>query len=196
MGYNFINAWTPAPASPPASNAKAPINVGTSTESIQTASGVLAFDKFVAFQEMRSDSYCDSVGQNCFSPVNVSGGGINLSVINGETLSDIVVANTLCQGAGHDGVWAAMDKVGTEDVICYDSTMVQGVAQKQRFVTKYVALVWDPTFLLGQVVQRPASIVLQHMARTPSGTMALVGIFPSWVLQMHRKPQINSARIS
>ena len=66
LGYSFINAaWTPAPANPPANNVPAPINVGTSTASLQSFRGTLNGNLFVAKDEVWSDVYCDGLGANC-----------------------------------------------------------------------------------------------------------------------------------
>ncbi len=67
--YNFTGAWTPPPANPPNNNVAAPINTSATT---QTKSGNLAANILAATTEVRSDRYCDSLGQNC-TEVNGTG---------------------------------------------------------------------------------------------------------------------------
>jgi len=70
-----MSAWTPPVGGtvPPANNVAAPINVGTSTASLQTGRGSLVFDflkakdTVIAGTEMRSPKYCDAAGINCLS---------------------------------------------------------------------------------------------------------------------------------
>lgn len=67
-GYNFLGAaWTPAVGTPPANNTDAPINIGAVT---QAKSGNLSANIFAATTQMRSNQYCDALGQNCFTPTN------------------------------------------------------------------------------------------------------------------------------
>jgi hypothetical protein len=81
LTYNFIsaataiNGWDPAPANPPNDNTPAPINIGNAP---QTKWGIISVDSLyatttvignivAAVTEVRSDRYCDSLGQNCRS---------------------------------------------------------------------------------------------------------------------------------
>ena len=75
--YSFLSAaWTPAPANPPADNVPPPINVGTSTASVQgDGRGTVAFDRFMAFDEFRSEQYCNLDGTICNDPSSMSGLG-------------------------------------------------------------------------------------------------------------------------
>ncbi len=152
LGYNFISAqvWTPAPANPPSNNTPAPINVGTST---QAKTGNIAANIFAATTEMRSNRYCDALGANCFHPNLVSsstsdldGDIIQLAVINAETYGNTLTANSACKREGFVGVWAFEDISGTEDIICFDSTVISGIQSVETFVTAYHALSRDAAF--------------------------------------------------
>lgn len=72
LGYNFISAgtWTAPTATPPSNNVATPINVGTSTASLQDGLGTLVFNRFAADNEVMSNEvwsnkYCDRNGLNC-----------------------------------------------------------------------------------------------------------------------------------
>ncbi len=173
VGFDYLNAWTTAPTNPPEDNAPAPLN--TSSES-QDKDGKLAIgDLLGAFGGLYvtdknnplptpigmteldvegtvgANMYCDRDGENCWDPasgVAVGGGSIKLTLEYGETGGDIALANTLCTDKGHDGVWAAMDRDGSENVICFDSAMVEGITPiiKRKFVTQFSALNRDPDF--------------------------------------------------
>lgn len=67
-GFTLINAqtWSEPAGEPPAGNTPAPINVGPETQNKQ---GNLAANIFAAFTEMRSDRYCNAVGENCSDPL-------------------------------------------------------------------------------------------------------------------------------
>ncbi len=70
ISYSFMSAqsWTPAPtAGPPNSNTPAPVNVGTSTQSVQQGIGSLLFDRFAAVNSVWSDKYCNALGGSCFT---------------------------------------------------------------------------------------------------------------------------------
>ncbi len=112
LSYNFINAaWTPPSANPPTDNTEAPVNVGTTGQTkngrlnlragtdLNTATSTLMFrtngnamaNIFAAGSQMRSNLYCDALGQNCFDPAEVGEsdlpgedavGSIILAVIN------------------------------------------------------------------------------------------------------------------
>jgi hypothetical protein len=70
LGYNFMSAaWTAPTGTPPANNAEAPINVSATT---QTKTGNLIANIFAAADEMRSNAYCDSTGNNCFGSDDVT----------------------------------------------------------------------------------------------------------------------------
>jgi hypothetical protein len=85
-GYSFIKAaydqsvWFPPAGTPPGNNVIAPLNHGTSTESMQIGNGNLGFDQLTAFSQTNSDNYCDLQGGNCFKSTDV--GAANLSVIH------------------------------------------------------------------------------------------------------------------
>lgn len=70
LGYSFMSAqvWTSPLATPPANNTRAPINVGISATTLQNGAGSLVFNRFAATDAVWSNSYCDSLGGNCFSP--------------------------------------------------------------------------------------------------------------------------------
>jgi len=103
-----------------------------------------------------ADAYCDRDGENCWDPATgpmisespLSGGSIKLTLEYGETSGDIALADTFCRNNGHDGVWAAIDRTGSENVICFDSTMVESFTPiiKRKFVTQFSALNRDPDF--------------------------------------------------
>ena len=62
-GYNFMQAdWSAPTATAPGDNTAAPVNIGSTT---QAKSGNLAANIFAATTEMRSDRYCDALGNNC-----------------------------------------------------------------------------------------------------------------------------------
>jgi hypothetical protein len=72
-GYNFMNAqWSAAPASAPANNTPAPINVGPTT---QTKSGNLMANIVAAATSTWSPRYCDELGANCWDPSSGAPGG-------------------------------------------------------------------------------------------------------------------------
>ncbi len=66
VGFHSLSAsWTPAEFMPPNGNAATPLNTSSTT---QSKTGNLAAVIFAATGEMRSNQYCDEMGQNCFSP--------------------------------------------------------------------------------------------------------------------------------
>ena len=86
LSYNFINAaWTAPSANPPTNNTEAPINVSTTSQmkngrlnlrygtNMATNTTAVMFQTngaavgniFAASSQMRSNLYCNSVGQNC-----------------------------------------------------------------------------------------------------------------------------------
>ena len=78
FAYSFMNAeWNPPTAPPPGNNARAPINIGTSTESIQNGSGDLVFNRFAAKNAVWSPEYCDENGEDCLSIDQMGSGGGN-----------------------------------------------------------------------------------------------------------------------
>ncbi len=54
--------WSAPTATAPGDNTAAPVNIGSTT---QAKSGNLAANIFAATTEMRSDRYCDALGNNC-----------------------------------------------------------------------------------------------------------------------------------
>ena len=73
LSYNYMSAqWSGPTAAPPGSNKPAPINVGTSTDSIQTGTGSVLFNRFSASTAVWSPLYCDAVGGNCFNPASTT----------------------------------------------------------------------------------------------------------------------------
>ena len=90
-GYNFIRAydqgvWFDASGVPPASNVAAPINTGAAT---QAKEGNLMANIFAAVTQMRSNWYCDALGNNCTAATDLGGsaGGISLNEGVGISLS-------------------------------------------------------------------------------------------------------------
>lgn len=76
-GYNFMNAqWSAPTGIAPSNNAAAPINVSSTT---QAKSGNLAANILAATTETRTDRYCDSLGNSCWSHASatavINGGG-------------------------------------------------------------------------------------------------------------------------
>ncbi len=69
LSYNFMSAsWTAPTGIPPANNTEAPINVSATT---QAKVGNLSANIFAAVSQMRSNLYCDALGNNCFAPGEV-----------------------------------------------------------------------------------------------------------------------------
>jgi hypothetical protein len=54
--------------------------------------------------------------------VQMSAPVIDLYKIHVETNSQTIIADNACKSNGYNGVWAAMDLNGSEDVICYKAT--------------------------------------------------------------------------
>ena len=96
LSYNFINAaWTAPGGNPPTNNTEAPVNVGTATQTKNSrldlrygtnmatntarimfqTNGAVVGNIFAASAEMRSNLYCDNMGNNCFDPNDVGGAG-------------------------------------------------------------------------------------------------------------------------
>ncbi len=150
VGFDYLNAWTIPTEIAPGGNIATPVNTGSENQikSAAFAANELLATTVTGSDKMMSGQYCDLNGENCWNPEfgSATGGSISLSVENGETYGDIVIANTLCIDRGHDGVWAAMDRSGTEDVICYDSPVVNGLRPRVKFVTQFSALNRDPDF--------------------------------------------------
>ena len=73
LAYNFMDAqWTGPPVTAPGNNVKPPINVGTSTDSKQSAKGDLIFDRLVAQRAAWSPLYCNALGGNCILQENLN----------------------------------------------------------------------------------------------------------------------------
>ncbi len=70
--------WSPPSGVPTNNNALEPINIGTST---QTKSGSIMATIFAATHQMRSNLYCDALGNNCAAPG--SGGGSGITSLTG-----------------------------------------------------------------------------------------------------------------
>lgn len=65
VSFNSLSAsWTPSTGVPPTSNVPAPLNIGTTT---QAKAGNLTAAILGATTEMRSNRYCDALGNNCTS---------------------------------------------------------------------------------------------------------------------------------
>ncbi len=64
--------WTNAPSVPPSNNVPAPIHKSENVASSQWGYGSLGFDDLVAYDQTRSQEYCDLSGLNCFTPVEVT----------------------------------------------------------------------------------------------------------------------------
>ena len=95
VGYSFIRAYNEGPwlvpaDAPPISNMATPINVGVQT---QSKSGNLAANIFAAFTQMRSNFYCDALGNNCTaaSDLGDNGSGVQLSGGAGILLNPNVI---------------------------------------------------------------------------------------------------------
>lgn len=150
-GYNFMNAnWTSPTGVPPLGNVPAPINQGTSTESVQAGLGILGFDRLVAFDRAYSDKYCNLAGDSCFSSGDVVSSStelIELGTIFGETGGYTLQAQNLCTASGYHGVWQAIDRSGPEDIICFRSKIIGRISEVQTFVSAYFALRSDPSFM-------------------------------------------------
>ena len=73
LAYNFMDAqWIGPPVNAPRDNVKPPINVGTSTDSKQSAKGDLIFDRLVAQRAVWSPLYCNALGSNCILQENLN----------------------------------------------------------------------------------------------------------------------------
>ena len=62
--YGFMYAWVAPISVPTNNNAEAPVDTGTVT---QTKDGNLAVNTLAAVTEVRSNRYCDALGNNCGS---------------------------------------------------------------------------------------------------------------------------------
>ena len=83
VGFHSLSAsWTPPIATPPGSNVAAPVNIGSTT---QVKVGNLGGAIVAATNEIRSDRYCDALGNNCFGVGSTSGGWVaaNQEIYNG-----------------------------------------------------------------------------------------------------------------
>ena len=88
--YTFIRAaWMPPTDTPPNGNVEAPLNIGTAT---QYKEGNLVTNITAALTEVRSNSYCNALGNNCNTTEDTSG-----SVQVQAGTADIV-ANTTTYG--------------------------------------------------------------------------------------------------
>ncbi|MFN3693171.1 MAG: hypothetical protein ACK4SL_03710 [Candidatus Paceibacteria bacterium] len=100
VSYNFMSAqWSAPTATAPNDNTPAPINVGTTT---QAKNGNLAANILAATTEMRSNRYCDALGNNCTA---ANGNGLVYKIcsvlVSGNWRDTIVVpgswTSTTCQ---------------------------------------------------------------------------------------------------
>lgn len=80
-GFSYIHAqWTPVPGVPPTNNVVELVNIGSI---LQNKAGNLQAQIFAAFSEMRSNRYCDALGNNCFNTASLGGGGAVTSLTAG-----------------------------------------------------------------------------------------------------------------
>ena len=149
-GYTFM--FASAPANPPANNADAPITVGAMSQikigglgvdSLLVSGNMEVMGATSTFNQVRASEYCNKVGGNCFS---AGAGLISLGVVRGETSGYTLTAQSICKSSGYDGVWAAMNVTGLEDIICFTSPFVGKLPEVQTFVSAYFALRSDPSF--------------------------------------------------
>ncbi len=116
-GYNFINAaWTPASGTPPDNNTAAPLNVSATT---QAKSGNLQANIFAATTEMRSNRYCDALGNNCFTATSTGGGGDTITV-GGVCFEPayLVTCNWNWSGDGNDSAGFVINRHADPQTYC------------------------------------------------------------------------------
>ncbi len=74
VGFHSLSAsWTPPSATPPNNNVAPVVNIGSTT---QVKSGNFGGAVVAATTEMRSERYCDALGNNCFAVGSSTGGWI------------------------------------------------------------------------------------------------------------------------
>ncbi len=93
VGYSFLSAAWTAPASPaPGQNVPAPL---TRLPLMQEKAGEIMATIFTASNQMRSNLYCDALGDNCAPSVPLSGGGItSLTAGPGIVLNPSTITST------------------------------------------------------------------------------------------------------
>ena len=150
LSYNFINAaWTAPSANPPTNNTEAPINVSATPQmkygrlslragiDLNVATSALMFrtngnamaNIFAASTEMRSDRYCDSLGDNCFDmpqPTTSLGLGYNQSWQKVNRTQGVWYQNTTSQPIMifHKNIFAGSNisvGISTSDFVNLDS---------------------------------------------------------------------------
>jgi hypothetical protein len=73
VGFHSLSAsWTPPTATPPGNNVAAAVNIGSTT---QVKVGNFMANIVAAATSTWSPRYCDELGNNCFTPATLSGGG-------------------------------------------------------------------------------------------------------------------------
>ncbi len=87
VGVDYLNAWTVPTQAPPGGNVAAPINTSAT---FQQKSGNFAGNILAALTEVRSNRYCDALGNNCISIPRCQ---------PGQTLVADASSNWVCSGA-------------------------------------------------------------------------------------------------
>lgn len=127
---DYLNAWTTAPPNPPQNNAAAPINVGTL---VQRKAGNFAANIVAALTEMRSDRYCNALGQNCIS--------LQQTCTPGQTLIADATGTLVCANFPT----TPTPQPPTPPPPNPPTPPVQQIVRS--FYTQYAALIRDPAFL-------------------------------------------------
>ncbi len=103
VSYNFMSAqWSAPTATAPNGNTPAPVNVGSTT---QAKTGNLAVNILAATTEVRSNRYCDALGNNCFTATSTGGlGGGDTITVGGQCFEPAwaVTCNWNWSGDGND----------------------------------------------------------------------------------------------
>lgn len=132
---NTLYAWTAPTQNPPNGNVSVPLNEGSSS---QVKNGALGVNTLAVYGNagvngsLTAGSLCLAGVCNGTWPSKTQ---ITLHTIRAETYASITLANTDCQQAGYDGVWAVEDENGTEPILCYTSNVITGVNSVVKSVT-------------------------------------------------------------